>query len=309
MQTRRDHHTLLPDIRHTPYRWDCDLCDGELSSFRHADEVEFRDHRALRVRAADAVDHTRSLALQEPAWRSEVHAFAGGWLVLAGAGMYVNQAMAAGVDDELVSADLDLLVERSDVVGVAAAIEVTPFTLPESFRRIRERGFVHDANSDITCLKRSVTTTAVDAPDDVVVRPVESGAGLRLWQEVSATGWAHTTVHARRASDAFVAAAHALDNEHMVIAFDLGDGRPLGCASMTVNEDIAMFGGMSTIPAERRRGVQAALLRHRLSEARRLGCELAMTTAARRGASERNLQRHGFSESSIISRFVLPTAV
>lgn len=226
--------------------------------------------------------------------------------MLAGLGMYVNQAMAAGIDDELSHADLDLVLERSRVVGVAPAIEVTAITLPRSARRIRAQGFVPTPMSDIACLTTSVAPARIDAPDDVVIRPARSQAGLHLWQETSATGWGHTTAEARRASDAFAAAANALDNEHMVVAFDRRDGRPLGCASMTVRERVAMLGGMSTIPAERRRGVQAALVRYRLTEARRLGCDLAVTTAARGGASERNLRRHGFDPIITIRRFSLP---
>ena len=228
--------------------------------------------------------------------------------MLAGPGMYINQAMAAGIDDELSSAHLEFLLERSRVVGAAPTIEVASITLPRSVHRIRERGFVHDPTSDITCLTRSVMPTAIDGPGNVVIRPTESDEDLRLWQETSATGWGHTTTDARRASDAFAAAAHALDNEHMVVAFDPLDGRPLGCASMTVREGVAMLGGMSTIPAERRRGVQSALIRYRLTVARRLGCDLAVTTAARGGASERNLRRHGFDPTETIQRFSLPAS-
>ena len=273
---------------------------------RHAVQVDDVGGRALRVRAANAVDHTRSLASRDPSWGSEIHRFAGGWLVLAGVGMYVNQAMAAAIEEELTALDVDLLLDRSSAVGVAPTVEITSITLPQSVRRLGARGFVHDPESDITCLTRSVTTPVVDGPDDVVIRPVESEADLRLWQETSATGWQHTTTEGRRASDAFAAAAHTLDNEHMAVAFDLVEGRPLGCASLTVRENVAMFGGMSTIPAERRRGVQAALLRYRLNEARRMECDLAVTTAARGGASERNLRRHGFEPTTTIQRFNLP---
>lgn len=274
---------------------------------RHPVLVDDSGRRALRVRAANAVGHTRSLTALDPSWGSEVHRLAGGWLVLAGVGMYLNQAMAAGIDDELSSAHLDVVLERSRAVGVAPTIEVTSITLPPSVRRVRQRGFVHDTASDITCLTRSVTPTTIDAPDDVVIRPVECEAALRLWQETSATGFGHTTTEARRASDAYAAAAHALDNEHMVIAFDPTDERTLGCATMTVRDDVAMLGGMSTIPAERRRGVQAALIRYRITEAHRLGCDLAATTAASGGASERNLRRHGFEPRATIQRFSLPT--
>jgi len=220
--------------------------------------------------------------------------------------MYLNQAVFAGVDEELDPVDLELLVARSDALGVEPAIEVTPTTRRGSIRRIQDRGWVHHRAFDISCLTRSVTVTAVEAPDDLMVRPVETAADLGLWQETSARGWGHEDAAARRASDAFAAAANALDGEHMIIAFDRSDGRPVGCASMTVRDDVAMLGGMSTVPAERRRGVQAALLRHRLAEAGRLGCELAVTTAAQGSPSARNLERHGFVPTVTIERFAGP---
>ncbi|MEM7274732.1 MAG: GNAT family N-acetyltransferase [Actinomycetota bacterium] len=264
--------------------------------------------RALQVRAANAAAHTRSLASLAPAWRSEVHRFAGGWLVLAGVGMYVNQAMVAGLADEVSSSDLDLLIERSEAVGVVPAIEVTAGTQPESVRRIRRRGFVDRPDTDIACLTRAVAGATVDAPDDVLIRPVVTDAELGLWQRTSAAGWQHTSDDAHRASEAFAAAAHALANEHFVVAFDADDERPLGCAAMTVRDGVAMLGGMSTIPAERRRGVQAALLRYRIAAAGRMGCDLAITTAACDSASERNLRRHGFAPTGVIRRFVPSSA-
>jgi GNAT superfamily N-acetyltransferase len=48
---------------------------------------------------------------------------------------------------------------------------------------------------------------------------------------------------------------------------------------------------MSTLPSERRRGVQAALVHHRLRLARAAGCGIATSTTVSGGASERNLRR------------------
>ena len=255
------------------------------------------------MRAENARDHTRSLAARDPTWGSVVEPFAGGWLVLAGPGMYVNQAMVAGLGTDVEIGDLDLLVQASTRSGVAAAIEITAATSPTTVDRVERRGFVHDRGADITCLTRRVSADPVDAPDHVQVRPVASPAELALWQRTARAGWGHVAPAAIRASDAFAAAAWALDTEHMAIAFDGDDGLVLGCAAMTVREDLAMCGGMSTLPAHRRRGVQAALLRYRLALADRLGCRLALTTAAAGSASERNLRRHGFSGAMTIERF------
>ncbi len=259
------------------------------------------------MRAANAVDHTRSLARLKPTWRTDIRAFSDGWLVLAGKGMYLNQAMAAGMEDPLTAHDLNDLVEASEATGVVPTIEVTAATLPLNVTQIHKHGFAHVPKADISYLTRPTAEINFDPPNNITVRPTKSREDLELWQETSAAGWGHTSTDARWASDAFAAAAHALDNEHMVIAIDADDGRPLGAASMTINEGLAMLGGMSTIPSERNRGVQAALIRHRLVEARRLGCDLALATAASGSASERNLKRHGFSLKTVIQRFEYQT--
>ncbi|MEM7326572.1 MAG: GNAT family N-acetyltransferase [Actinomycetota bacterium] len=288
--------------------------------------MEDSGRRALRARAVNAVAHTQSLRAREPEWRSEVHPLADGWLILAGRGMYINQAVNVGGGAAVTGADLDVLLARSETLGVTPAIEVTEATRPDNVRRIRECGFVHRPESDITCLIRSTAVAspdeaaadaaevgapmevAVQTTEDLGIRPVESAADLLRWQEVSAAGWGHVAADARRASDAFAAAANALPNEHMVIAVDPADARPLGCASMTVRAGVAMLGGMSTLPDERRRGVQASLVSYRLGHARRLGCDLAVTTAASGSASERNLRRHGFVSVTAIQRFTPYTA-
>lgn len=265
------------------------------------------ERRALRVRAVNTVDHTRSLALRDRSWRSEVHPVADGWLVLAGVGMYVNRALAAGIDEELTPSDLDLVRARSGALGVVPTIEVTSLTLPRSVRAIRARGYVHDPEADITCLTRTIPPTPIEAFDGVVIRRVESHEDLRSWQATSAAGWGHTAPDARRTADAFAEAAHALPLEHMYLALDSAAQRPLGCAGMTVRDGVAVLGGMATLPAERRRGVQGALLGYRLAEAGRSGCDLAVTTAARGSNSERNLRRYGFHPVTTIERFRSPT--
>lgn len=252
--------------------------------------------------------NTRSLAGRDPSWGSTVSPFAGGWLVLAGRGMYLNQALSAGVEVEITEDGLDRLIERSVAVGVVPTVEVTANTGAASLRAIEDRGFRHDAAVDIAALTRPVGRGDVGAPDDVVVVPVETEAAFRRWQETSAAAWGHVAAEARLASDAFAAAANALDNEHLTLAVDTSDGRPLGCAVLTIRDGVAMLGGMSTLPVERRRGVQAALIRHRLARALDLGCDLAVTTAASGGPSERNLRRHGFSPLATIRRFTLPAA-
>lgn len=253
--------------------------------------------RLLHIWALDAEAFALVLAHQDPTWRSQVHPLAGGRLVLCGSGLYVNRAIAAGIDEPLRRDDVALIVDRSAAVGVDPASEVTPYTRADATVQLGRAGFVHDTTDDVTVLTVPATAAAaaaIDGPDDIIVRPVVDDVDLDLWLTTTALGWGHDTTAARAASDAFTRAAHVIDGEGMVLAFDRSGERPIGCASTTVRDGIATLGGMSTIPAERRRGVQAALVRHRLARAAELGCELAASTAVTGGASERNLIRFGF---------------
>ena len=73
---------------------------------------------------------------------------------------------------------------------------------------------------------------------------------------------------------------------------------------MTVSGRIATLGGMSTLPGERRRGVEAALIVHRLRKAAELGCEIATSSTEPDSNSERNLVRLGFERRFLVETYV-----
>lgn len=73
------------------------------------------------------------------------------------------------------------------------------------------------------------------------------------------------------------------------------DGLVAGGASLRVEDGVAQLNGAATLPAQRRRGVQSALLRHRLAEAARRGCDVAVVTTQPGSTSQANVQRAGFA--------------
>ncbi|MCP4960898.1 MAG: hypothetical protein GY925_16730 [Actinomycetia bacterium] len=262
--------------------------------------------RLLHNWALNAVAHAEALAVVDPTWGSEVHPVAGGWLVLSGAGMYVNRAMAVGLDSGLSASDLELIIERSTSRGVSAAIEVTPATHQATIDTLLANGFVHTAEHDVTALTRPVPGRPIDAPERIVRQRVKNPTDLRLWQNTTAIGWGHTDPAKRRASNAFSLAAHAVDGELMVLALDPAHNEPVGCATTTIRDRLATLGGMSTVHTRRRQGVQAALIDYRLELAARHGCDLAATSAVTGGPSERNLIRHGFTPLFVVETYESP---
>lgn len=72
------------------------------------------------------------------------------------------------------------------------------------------------------------------------------------------------------------------------------DGQPVGAGTMRMFGGIAQLCGASTLPAQRRRGVQSALLERRLADAGRSGCTVAVVTTQPGSRSQQNVQRQGF---------------
>ena len=72
-------------------------------------------------------------------------------------------------------------------------------------------------------------------------------------------------------------------------------GTNAGGAGLRLSEGVAQFCGASTLPAFRRRGVQAALLRCRLRDAAEAACDVAVVTTQPGSKSNHNAQRQGFA--------------
>jgi len=72
------------------------------------------------------------------------------------------------------------------------------------------------------------------------------------------------------------------------------EGRPAGAASMCLFEGVVQLCGAATLPADRRRGIQSALLDHRLAAAREAGGDVAIVTTQPGSKSQQNVQRKGF---------------
>ena len=249
--------------------------------------------QVLHAWAEDAAEFATELARIDPAWGSQTFPLAGGHVVLCGPGLYVNRVLGAGLERPMTDGELDLLESRSATVGVPAAVEVTAASHPALIDRLVERGYVADSETITLRCALDPIEVLVPPPDTITIQSANTDL-LATWQETSALGWGHVDEAARRASDAFARAAAVVDGDGLVLATDAIDGRPVGCASLTINGEVATLGGMSTMPAERERGVQAALIQHRLRVATELGCEIATASTQPDSASYRNLTRHGF---------------
>ncbi len=87
------------------------------------------------------------------------------------------------------------------------------------------------------------------------------------------------------------AVAHAPGTRRFVAWLD---GRPAATAALSTGEGVAAFHGTATLPHFRGRGLQTALLAHRLYAAAQAEVDLASVFVTPGSGSERNVERAGF---------------
>jgi GNAT superfamily N-acetyltransferase len=71
-------------------------------------------------------------------------------------------------------------------------------------------------------------------------------------------------------------------------------GEIAGGAALRLDDGVAQFSGAATLPRFRRRGVQTMLLRARLADAARAGCDIGVVVTQPASKSQQNVQREGF---------------
>ncbi len=193
----------------------------------------------LRTWAADAAAFAEALARQDPRWGAMTFPLADGFGVLCGPGMYVNVAMAVGIERDVTADEFESFEARCARVGVDPAIEVSPLTLPAVRSAAAERGYELSASRSALRRRLDDLDPERSAETSFVIEP--AGDQLDGWRETAAAGWGHDTPARRRASDAFAGAAAEVDGDGLVLARDVESGTTVACASLTIRDDIATW--------------------------------------------------------------------
>ncbi len=223
---------------------------------------------------------------------SEVFELGGGTAILMGPGFYVNRLIGSGLAGTVDQEVFDQLEAASSRVGVPSQIQLCPWADGSLVDLAAERHY------RVTALNATMYRTLGPR------LPSQTGSGSRFairlidddslpdWQATVAAAHKLTTSAQREMSDAFAAAAFHSAGEAMYLASDATG--PVATASLTMVDGLAILGGMATVPSTRRQGHQLALIQRRLGDAFTFGADIAVTTAASGGGSQRNLLRAGF---------------
>ncbi|HEX6464683.1 MAG TPA: GNAT family N-acetyltransferase, partial [Vicinamibacterales bacterium] len=201
-----------------------------------------------------------------------------------------------------------------DAVGGEIRVELATLADPSTATLLSRRGYVLIGHENVLGLALTADRVrefdaAVASTREIAVSRV-SAEDLPAWRDTVIEGFAHP--------DAFDGppATESFDRETlrrvfedsttppaMVLYLARWNGEIAGGGSARIAHGLAQMSGASTLPAHRRRGVHSTLLRARLSDAARAGCDLAITCTEPGSKSQQNMQCAGFE--LLYSRAVL----
>ena len=202
-----------------------------------------------------------------------------------------NRTIGLGLGGELIEHQL------SEIVAWYADAAIKRWLLewsPEAHPRAAEAWFAHHGGRAMTPtlkLWRTLERRAVDLSSSAVVEIATGEA--ELFQQIVAESLSVPRVMAP-------VVRSTVGHEHWHFYLALDDERPIAGAAMFVRGEGAWLGLSATIPSDRNRGAQTALLARRLRDAAELGCAWASAdtqpdTAARPNPSYRNMLRAGMN--------------
>ena len=285
---------------------------------------------ARRIEAAESSMIAQAAAFaarRRPEGRGFAIAIRGGVAAYADPVSPLNKVAGLGFDgvpdeEELGAVEAAYEERRSPVT-----VELSSFADPSIGRLLTRRGYeligyenvsglALDGGRDLPPEREAVLPPereAVLPPEREAVLPPEGGShGVSIvrvsddeaeeWLDAVITGFLHPDVFDGLAShetyDSDVA-RRSVEDMAAVDGFERylarRGGLVAGGASFRAHDGVALLCGSATRPEHRRRGVQTTLLRHRLTEAARRGCDLAAVTTQPGSKSQQNVERFGFS--------------
>ena len=222
---------------------------------------------------------------------------AGGYACAAEAGSPMNKVVGLGFGGTADPAVWEDVEHTLAGLGIAVQVELSNLADPAVAVLLTRRGYRLVGFENVLGLALP-PAAAPGLPGEVEVRKAGRG-DIDAWVDAVVDGFAHpdgdgVPSHEEFPRDVIERAERDFENAGATAYLALCDGSVAGGGSMRVTDSVAQLTGAATIPAYRRRGVQAALLTSRLADASAAGCDVAVVTTAPGSMSQKNVQRRGF---------------
>ena len=261
--------------------------------------------RVERAEAAMVADGAAAASGRVGADRVFLRHLAGGVAAFTDDGSPFNKVVGVGFEGVPDEGALNEIEHEFARRQAAVQVEVSSLANPDVPRFLTRRGYELVGFENVLGLALSVESgpgevaPATEAALEITpVGPDENAT----WLDTVATGFLHADTFdgppshetfEREALERVFSDTMAAPSFERFLAWR--GGQVAGGASLRLHEGVAQLCGAATLTEHRRRGVQSALLLHRLSLAASRGCDLAVVTTQPGSKSQQNVQRFGFT--------------
>lgn len=224
----------------------------------------------------------------------EARPLSGGWVCYGGPGSWQNQAVGLALNGPIGVDELDALVAFYAERDARAEVLVCPFAHPTLRVGLAERGFAFAGFDQVFARSLRAPLVSAPTPDGLTIREVrrDDVRDVDAWLDVHLIG---ERLAGEPAPPVLVEASRrVLDHPRITALVAEHGGVVVGACALEIAGPLAALMAAGVLPAHRRRGIQRALIAHRLQRAQCAGAELATIQCFPGIVTERNARRLGF---------------
>jgi len=253
---------------------------ADLELARRLEQTEARGNR----------EFVEARAVVDPARGAEWIEVGGTFAMFDGVGSPLTQTFGLGIVQAISNEEMNAIESFFHERSSDVFHEVSPLADESVKQLLSERDYKPIEYSSV--MYRPISTDfrlPVERNEAIRVRTVDAGEE-QLWADVAFKGWSEFLEFSDFLRDMGKVFAHS---KSISFIAEL-DGEAIATGALTLNDDVALLAGASTVPEARRQGAQLALLETRLRYAAEQGCTIGMMVASPGSGSQRNAERHGF---------------
>jgi GNAT superfamily N-acetyltransferase len=256
---------------------------------------------AARIDRAEArlcAEIAQAVGARQPQRGSMVLPISGGLAVFVSRSSPVNKVIGLALDSALDIDALERIEKEWAHQGEPVRVELSILADPAVGRALTDRGYRLHGFENVLGL--ALDGTPVDAPAESIAVERVPDDHLQPWLDIAVDAFANLDGTGSVADEALPREqlagmlAEAMGGAGFIRYLARVEGEAVGEAVMRIDGDLAQMAGAGTLPRARGRGVQKALVRRRLADARQAGCTLAVVTTAPGTRSQDNVMRRGF---------------
>jgi len=257
---------------------------------------------ARKIEGAEArlsADIAESVQVRRPGSRALIEAVAGGVAVFTGPSSPINKMIGVGFEGLPEPARLDQVERLFAARGSPVQAEVSTLADPALHALLSARGYILIGFENVMVKPLGTADRSV-APAGFELRPIDE-SDTAFWATMLVDGFSTPDAQGvpaeqlppRGVLEELIGDMTDVPDQRRYAVFH--EGVMVAGASMRIDGGIAQLAGSATLPTFRRRGLQTALVRHRLADAAERGCTIAVVTTAPGSKSQENMHRQGFS--------------